>query len=131
MYEQLDIFSFIEPQEQSSKQDFSWDNDINEIYDRLLKTSKKYRTPIGKAEWSIWSHVPHYGYRLWLDMEITREIMQNESFQDDIDEIVKFAESRKIELSVMWGACFFFENEETANLSFSTCFMDRERRKRK
>ena len=48
-----------------------------------------------------------------------------------IEEIVKFAERRKIELSVMWGACFFFSNEDTANLNILTCFMDKERRKRK
>ncbi len=129
--EQLDIFSFLEPQEQSIKSGFSWDSDINQIYDKLLKTASKFQIPISKAEWTIWSHVPQYGYRLWLNMEVTREIVQNEDFLNDIEEIIKFAESRKIELTPMWGACSFFKNKETANLSISTCFMDKKRRKRK
>lgn len=129
MYEQLDIFSFFETQEKLSICDFSWDRDINEIYERLLKTASKYLISTGKAEWTIWSHVPQYGYRLWLDMKVTKEILQNENFLNNIEEIVKFAESKKIELSVMWGACFFFKDEHTANLSISTCFMDKERRK--
>lgn len=131
MYEQLDIFSFPELQDKLIEQNFFWDSDINEIHNRLSKIALKYHIQTGKAEFSIWPHVPQYGYRLWLNMKVTREILKNENFQNEIEEIVKFAETRKIELSVMWGACFFFANEDTANLNISTCFMDKKRRKRK
>lgn len=42
-------------------------------------------------------------------MKVTREILKNENFQNEIEEIVKFAETRKIELSVMSVRVLFSE----------------------
>lgn len=125
MYEQLNIFLFLQNQEQS----YCFDEDINEIHKKLVKIAEKYGTEIGKDEFIIWSHVPQYGYRLWLDMRVTRDNLCDEKFMSDIEQVEKFAKERDIELSCMIGACFFYRGEDTASLSFSTTFMDKKRQK--
>ena len=123
-YEQLDIFSYLQPQDK-----FCFDDDINEIHDRLIEIANKYGILTGTDEFTIWSHVPQYGYRLWIDMEVTKENLQDNNFMQDIEKLVDFAKERNIELSCMIGAVFFFDGEKTASLPFSTTFVDKERRK--
>lgn len=123
-YEQLDIFSYLQPQEK-----YCFDDDINKIHDRLIEIAGKYGILTGTDEFTIWPHVPQYGYRLWLDMEVTKENLQDNNLMQDIEELVIFSKERNIELSCMTGAVFFFAEEKTARLSFSTTFIDRERRK--
>lgn len=125
MYEQLDMFSFLQP----SKEKYCFDDDTNEIRERLIEISEKYKAKIKSDEFTIWSHVPQYGYRLWLVMEVTKEILNDENFQKDVENTTKFAEERNIELSCMVGACFFYGGQNIASLPFSTTFMDKERRK--
>lgn len=126
MYEQLDIFSLMQ---QQGEVRYCFDDDINEIHRILIEIADKYGISIGRDEFTIWSHVPQYGYRMALGMEITRKDLTNEGFQKDIDDVVEIAKQREIELSPMWGAIFFFREDEVATLSFYTTFMDKKRRK--
>lgn len=125
-YQQLDIFSYLQPQE---KEKYCFDDDINEIHEKLIEIAGKYNITIYRDEFTIWSHVPQYGYRMALGTKVTREDLRNEDFQKDIDNIVEIAKEKEIELSPMWGAIFFFKNEESATLSFYTTFMDKKRQK--
>ena len=117
---QMNLFDYIEPEQKS----FCWDNDINELLERLYNLASQYELEIGKAEFRIWEHVPHLGYRLWVDIIGTREELRNENFQKDIAILV---------LSPMWGACMFFIKEvnEKGRLSLSTMFLDKQRQRRK
>lgn len=126
MYEQLDIFSYLQPKE---KEKYCFDDDINEIHEKLIDISEKYNITIYRDEFAIWSHVPQYGYRMSLGMKVTREDLRNDDFQKDIDDIVEIAKEKEVELSPMWGAIFFFKEEETANLSIYSTFMDKKRQK--
>lgn len=126
MYEQLDIFSYLQPQVEEK---YCFDDDINEIHAKLIEIAKKNGIKIDKDEFTVWSHVPQYGYRLWLDMEVTKEKLNDNNFQSDIEKVTEFAKQRNVELSCMNGACFFYRGEDTASLQFSTTFMDKERRK--
>lgn len=126
IYEQLDIFSVLETDEQ-----YSWDNDINEIHKMLIRLAKDYRLEITADNFSIWSHVPQYGYRMEFEIKICKEHINDKRFIDEINKIVRYAENKKIELSPMWGAVYFFGESETARLMFFSTFMDRKRRKKK
>ena len=128
MYEQLNIFSFLEDAPEKA---FGWDDDINEIHKRLLGLARKHELDIGQQEWSIWSHAKEYGYRMSFYLKVTREITKNERFFEDIEGIVEFAKTKNIELSPMYNAVFFFSGENTATLTFYTNFLDKQRRKRK
>lgn len=128
MYEQLNIFSFLEDAPQKV---FSWDDDINEIHKRLLDLAIKHELDVEMQEWSIWSHAKEYGYRMSFDIKVTREVMKDEQFLTEIDIIVDFAKTKNVELSPMYGACFFYRNENTTELTFYSTFMDKARRKRK
>lgn len=126
---QMDLFDFIE----NESSDFCWDNDINDIVSRLEELATTYGLEVGKAEFTVWDHVPHLGYRLWLDIKGTRAELFREAFQNDVRELVTHAKSRNVELTPMWGACMFFNNNENekGRLSFTTLFMDKQRRRRK
>lgn len=128
MYDQLNIFSYL-GQEAAGGQ--VWDSDINEIHKMLKSLAKRNGLSISQDEFEIWPHVPKYGYRLWLTMEVTEGVLKDEGFKKDIERLVNFAKGRDVELSCMIGACFFFEGEDTAGLSFSTMFMDKKRRREK
>lgn len=125
-HQQLDIFSLMQQQGEAR---YCFDDDTNEIHRILIEIADKYGISIGRDEFAIWSHVPQYGYRMALGMKVTRENLGNENFQKDIDDIVEIAKEKEIELSAMWGAVFFFKEDETATLTFYTTFMDNKRRK--
>ena len=126
---QMDLFDFIEPNTTS----FCWDEDINEILESLETIAEHYGLEIGEAEFKIWDHVPHLGYRLWVDIKGTREELKNQFFQRDISKLVAEAKQKDIELTPMWGACMFFKKDENerGRLSFSTMFIDKARQRRK
>lgn len=126
MYEQLDIFPL---HSQKTEEKYCFDDDINEIHERLIRIAKKHGAGINGDEFTVWSHVPQYGYRLWLDMEIRKDTLDDENFRNDINKVIEFAKGRNIELSCMVGACFFYSGEETASLPFSTIFLDKKRQK--
>lgn len=128
---QMGLFDFMEDAGETS---FCWDDDINEIVGQLKELAGAYGLETGEAEFRIWDHVPHLGYRLWFDVIGTRaELFGNEAFRLDIEKLVDFAESRNIELTPMWGGCMFFgkDEKEKGRLHFTTMFMDKERQRRK
>lgn len=51
---QMNLFDYIE----SEKKSFCWDNDINELLERLYNLASQYELEMGKAEFRIWEHVP-------------------------------------------------------------------------
>lgn len=126
---QMDLFDFIE----SDHKVFCWDNDINEIVQAIEKIANTYNLELGKAEFRVWDHVPHLGYRLWVDIKGTRTELFNEDFRIDVAKVVADAKKRNVELTPMWEACMFFgrtENEK-GRLSFTTMFIDKTRQRRK
>ena len=126
---QMNLFDYI----QSDITTFCCDNDINEILESLQDLSDYYGLEIGKAEFKIWEHVPHLGYRLWVDMRGTRKEFSNEDFRKDVSELVEEAKQKNVELTPMWGACMFFTKDENekGRLSFTTMFMDKARQRKK
>jgi len=130
---QISIFSYLEELNTTEPEEkpFCWDDDVNEIHRRICELASGYQLLVKNAEFNIWEHVPNLGFRMWLTMEVTREVVKDQNFSDAIDEIVEYAKNKKVELSVMWQACFFFEGEETASLYLTTMFMDKARMKRK
>ena len=124
---QMNLFDFIERDSTS----FCWDDGINKIVEKLKNIAGIYDLEVGKIEFRIWDHVPHLGYRLWLDVRGTKEQLFDEQFQNEVGEIVEYAKGKSIELTPMWGACWFFKKDDIGRLSFSTLFIDQQRRKRK
>lgn len=112
---------------------FCWDNDINEIVRKLEELATTYGLEVGKAEFTVWDHVPHLGFRLWFDILGTKDELFRENFRSDIEELVIHAKSRNVELTPMWGACMFFRNTENekGRLHLTTMFMDKQRQRRK
>lgn len=125
MYEQLDIFSFLNPQSKK----YCFDDDINDIRKMLIDIAEKHKCKVTDDNFSIWSHVPQYGYRLSIDIEVTKDVFRNKEFRQEIDKAVDFAEEREVSLHPMYGAVFFFSGEDTATFSFFTTFNDKKRRK--
>ena len=126
---QMELFDFIE----KDSRRFCWDNDINEIIGKLKELADTHGLEIGKVEFRVWEHVPHLGYRLWLDVEGTRTELFANDFRNDVGELVEHAKGRNVELTPVWGACMFFKNDrnEKGRLSFTTVFMDKQRQRRR
>lgn len=126
---QMNLFDYIEPNQKS----FCWDNDINEIVEKLQNLTCVYGLEVGKAEFRIWDNVPHLGYRLWVDIKGTRTELFREDFRTDVVQLVADAKQKNVELTAMWGACMFFgrDENEKGRLSFTTLFMDKARQRRK
>lgn len=125
-YEQMDIFSFIEPQEQKQEK-FCWDDDINEIIDKLNKYINKHSLTKGKTEWEVWSHVPQYGFRLTYEIKFKRSEYTDELLEE-LNKIVEFAKERNVELSPIQMP--FFGNKDESTIHIYSTFMDNQRRKR-
>lgn len=126
---QMQLFDYIEKDSNT----FCWDDNINEIVGKLEELANTYGMEVGKAEFTVWDHVPHLGYRLWLDILGTKNELFRENFQNDVGKIVVYAKSKNVELTPMWGAVMFFGNskDEKARLHFTTMFMDKQRQHRK
>jgi hypothetical protein len=128
MFEQLNIFDLLEPKKEK---EFSWDKDINEIRKKLCDLASRYGLEITEEDWSVWEHAKEYGYRMSLGIKVTRQIVKDDRFFEEIESIVDFAKTKNIELDPMYNAIFFYSGENTATLTFYTDFMDKQRRKRK
>lgn len=126
IFEQISIFDFLDTDKPKS---FSWDDDINEILEKLKQFANTYNLEISKQEWKIWEHVPQFGYRMSVGLEVTRSIVERDDFWDGINAIIDYAKSLKIELSPFQP--YFFGGQSTTTMSIFTTFLDAERRKRK
>ena len=80
---QISLFDCMESENKNLY--FCWDNNINEIVESLTNLADTYKLEIGKTEFRIWGHVPHLGYRLWLEVKGTKEELYAEDFQKDIN----------------------------------------------
>ena len=129
---QMDIFDFLLPVADKSSEGetkaFCWDNDINEIHQRIVSLASKYGLNIAKSEFRIWDHVPQYGYRMTVDLRMKRTDM-TEALNNDLAEIEDFAKGRKVEISPTMPQ--FFRTDEFASMYIFSTFMDKERQKRK
>lgn len=123
---QMDIFSFIESLSKDTDM-FSWDEDINEIVEKLDAVAKKNELNVSKKQWSVWGHVPQFGYRLIYTIEVHRQ--ESEEFQKELMDIVEFAKERDVELSVYEP--HFFEDEIVSSMYIFSTFLDKKRQKRK
>lgn len=128
VYEQLDIFSFLE---QSEKDMYCWDTDINHIHSELVNLAEKFEIPITNDEFTVWEHVPQYGFRMDLQMKVTKDVVNNPEFTEKISQIVEDAKNHKVELDPMWGALYFFTGQDTSSLIFYSTFLDKERMKKR
>ena len=124
MVGQMSLFELLTPAKEGCLVTF--DEDINEICRRLSSFAEKHGVGIGKTEFSIWDHVKNYGYRLDYNLIVTKEVL-TDLFFADLQEIVDYAKTKKIELSPM--SSFFWWNG-TASLFIYSTYLD-ERKKRK
>lgn len=129
---QISIFSYLEElnREEPEETPFCWDDDVNEIHRRLCDLASRFGLEVESAKWSIWEHVKNLGFRMWLTLEVTREVVEDQSFLDAVNEIEEYAKSRKVELSTLWNG-FFSQDENKASLYFSTMFLDKARMKKR
>lgn len=126
MLGQISIFDILEP---NREKPFSWDSDINEIHKQLKQFTERHGLEIEREAWSVWDHVPQFGFRMSIGIQITRQIVEKDAFWDELNEIVQQAKVRKVELSPFQP--FFFGGSNTTTMSVFTTFMDNERRKRR
>ena len=125
---QLSIFDYISNTEMRSKMsyEFSWDKDINEIHYKLLNLTSKYDMSVTRDEWSVWKHVANLGYRMSITIDIRKEQL-TEEFLKELNDIVDYANSRKVELSPM--SPIFLGEDENGWMHIFSMFLDRERQK--
>lgn len=124
---QMNIFDFIEKPEEGAE--LIWDEDIRSIKEKLEELAVHFGCTISGVEFRVWDHVPRLGYRLWLDMKIPKDILRLKEFESGIENIVKNARDKEVELTPMWGACIFRGGEDFVKLSFTTMFLNKERQK--
>lgn len=120
---QMSIFDFV--QNSTKNEDFSWDDDINSIYKMITTLASEYNIPVSKAEWSIWGHVPQFGYRMSITLDVEKSQLTDDLWQR-LKSIIEYAESKRIEISPMTPV--FLGSEKGWMHIFST-FLDRERQK--
>lgn len=117
---QLSLFDYVD----NAAEKFCFDDDINEIVMKLDALTEKYGLK-AKKSFSIWSHVPQYGYRLDYDISYSEE--KPRKFYEELDSIILDAKMKKIELSP-------FDNYVSGKDGFYrmyiySTYMDKERRK--
>ena len=105
---------------------FCWDDDINEILDRLNELALKYGLSLDEPKWEIWSHVPNLGYRMTANLNVRKSDLSDALF-DDLDIIKTFAKTRQVDFSAFNP--FFFGNDGVAYFHISTMFLDKARQK--
>ena len=124
---QMNIYDFIE--KTTEEEELIWDEDIRSIKEKLEELAVHFGCTISGVEFRVWDHVPRLGYRLWLDMKIPKEVLVKEDFKQKLEEIVKDASDKEVELTPMWGACIFRGGEDFVKLSFTTMFLNKARQR--
>lgn len=115
---QMSIFDYIESPQ------FSFDNDINTIVEMLDQIVEKNNLKAEK-EWTVWQHVPNFGYRLAYD--ISYHVLTGE-FIMELNEIIKYARKKKIELSVYYND-ELIADDGYRHMDIYSTFIDKKRRK--
>lgn len=124
---QMNIYDFIE--KDASAEGMIWDDDVKEVKRSLEQLAEQFGCTVGKTEFKVWAHVPKLGFRLWMDIQIPKEILTTQEFKAEIENIVEAARDREVELTPMWGACIFWGGSDHVNLSFTTMFLDKKRQR--
>ena len=117
---QISLFDFIE----DTKDGFCFDDDINEIVKELDRLTEQYNLKSEK-NWTIWSHVPHFGYRL--EYDISYRGKKPEKFYEDLNDIMSKAKKKNVELSAYDGCVEAIDG--FYHMDVYSTFMDKERRK--
>lgn len=108
---------------------FSWDSGINRIYDELNQLAERFNLATRKAKWSVWEHVPQYGYRMSYCFVVGKSMENQKDFIDALNRICEEAKKRKIELSPMWGAVWW-DNDGIGELTVFSTFLDSRKNRR-
>ena len=124
---QMNIFDFLKPVEE--KPSFSWDKDINNIHEKIRDLAEKLNIPMRRAEWDVWNHVPQFGYRMSITLDLTRSDVEKGELWIALDEIVDYGKQRNIEISPM--SPIFLGNNKNGWMHIFSTFMDKERRKKR
>ena len=104
-----------------------WDEDINELVKKLDNICKKYGLSSEKPKFSIWNHVPKFGYRLTYTIKVKRD---STGILDDLQEITDEYKLKKIDVSPM-SAGFHWGEDQTASLYVFTTYEDARRKVKK
>lgn len=126
MYEcdgQMSLFDFMDSPNET---EFCWDKDINEIHRQILELADKHNLTTRDAEWEIWNHVPQFGYRMTILLNVYKEDLTDELY-DDLNKIVEFAKKRQIDLTPFQP--FFLGEGQQSYFHISTTFRDKARQK--
>lgn len=115
---QMSIFDYMESPQ------FSFDNDINTIVEMLDQLVEKNNLKAEK-EWTVWQHVPGFGYRLAYDISYHT---LTEEFMMELDGIIKYAGKKKIRLSVYRDE-LLIADDGYRHMDIYSTFMDKKRRK--
>ena len=126
MQGQMSLFDFIEP----TIKEFSWDADINGIHAEIVDMASRMHIDVTKEAWEVWNHVPQYGYRMSLTLDVTKEHLTDEFF-NEMDKIIAEALKRNIEISFTMPYFIGERNRPLTSMYVYSTFLDKERKKRK
>ena len=123
---QMNIFDFLKPVE-TTKPSFSWDKDINIIHEKICNLAEKFNIPVKRAEWDVWNHVPQFGYRMSITLDLKHSDIENGELWIELDDIVTYGKQKNIEVYPM--SPIFLGNDRDGWMHIFSTFMDKERRK--
>lgn len=124
MVGQLSLFKLLAPAKEGCLVTF--DEDINEICRRLTSFAEKHGIEIGKTEFSIQDHAKEYGYRLAYTLNVTKEVL-TDLFFADLQEIVDYAMTKKIELSLM---PMLYRRDKSGSMYVFSTYLDGRKKRR-
>lgn len=107
-----------------TKYDLCKDADINQIVFKLQNICANQRMQLENPKYEIWTHCPSLGYRMSMSAYYGPNTMPIDGIWDRLDEIVNFAKSKNIELSIIHTPYFGPREEITKSLWFSTLYLD-------
>lgn len=111
--------------------DTIWDDDIRYIDQELTRIALANGYKNGDTTFYVWEHCSHYGYRLNHQILICKDNPKESQFMEEMDVLVKDAKKRGVELSPMWQAVWWLDDNEDATLYCYTLFLDNRRKIRK
>jgi hypothetical protein len=127
---QMSIFDFIDAPDDHDNQEI-WDEDIRYINKSLTDIAIHNGYKNGDVNFYVCGHDPNDGYRLHHEILICKDNPKELQFMDEINALVRAAKERHVELSPMWNAVWFFDDNEDATLYCFTRFLDNRRKIRK
>lgn len=114
MLNQISIFDLF------PSDNFCSDTDINDLRFILHELLNKYKHKISKESFSIWNHVPQYGFRYEMFVKVGS---LDDKFFDDLSGIIKTFKLRHVDLTCS-SFPTFYDDSFSQQLFFSTYFTD-------